>query len=59
MAKKAKAMATVTRRSVPTATLRKIDMGGGVFVYTNTAGAVVTIEYDNGDGTVRRVNLTT
>jgi hypothetical protein len=58
MAKEPK-IAEVVRRSVRTTTLTRIDLGDGVVVWTNTAGAIVAMEYDKGDGVVRRVELTT
>ena len=47
------------RRSLPTANLYKIDCGDGVFIFTNTRGVPVTLQYDKGDGVVRQISLTT
>lgn len=57
--KKTNAVAPGTRRKIKTENLKKIDLGDGVFVYTNTEGAPASIEYDKGDGNVRRVDFVT
>lgn len=51
--------AAPVRRTVKTTALTRIDLGGGVYVYTNTSGVFVAMEYDQGDGVVRRVELVT
>ena len=59
MPTKQKAIAPGTRRRIKTETLTRIDAGNGLIIYTNTAGATVSVEFDKGDGVVHRVTLTT
>lgn len=54
-----KTVAPGTRRRIKTETLTRIDAGNGLIIYTNTAGATVSVEFDKGDGVVHRVTLTT
>lgn len=56
---KPKPAQAVTRRRVQTQDLHRIDLGDGVYLYTNTQGVPVSIEYDKGDGVIVRKTVTT